>query len=405
MSLWAESLSNSCLSASNKAEQIQETLRHLSMPVPLSWWESCLKNESEISQFAEIICEICGDVVLLDGWNNYGLFVALAFAELDSIQPYKYSIDEYRMKANKIIKNNSTVCKLAHKVNIYLKKQSKIPTLETMYLLKLFDLLNLKNPQISPTDCKLHLACWNGNENPIDEYLAGTFEEWQSWQNKQNFKRKYIISLIQLPSNDCWLLGGVFQSLKCEYVEKKEEYQYQTKELPEFKEFTGRLILSFKRTMRQSYLNAEKWVNEVKVLELKARKIAVEKFPGYNKVLISKNKLDTIVTKNISTWESALANVAGVYLITDTANGKNYVGSATGDSGIWQRWCEYSQNGHGGNKELKKILHENGENYSNNFQYSILEIADTHSSNEDILTRESFWKDVLCSRIYGYNGN
>ena len=100
-----------------------------------------------------------------------------------------------------------------------------------------------------------------------------------------------------------------------------------------------------------------------------------------------------------------MANVAGVYLITDTANGKNYVGSTIGEFGIWQRWCEYSQNGHGGNKELKKILNENGKSYSNNFQYSILEIADTHSSNEDILARESFWKDILCSRTYGYNGN
>lgn len=276
------------------------------------------------------------------------------------------------------------------------KKEEKI---------NLFDIVKIKSQKITPSDCKLHLACRNGFENPINEYLAGTFEEWQSWQNKQNFKRKYIISLIQLPKNNHWLFAGIFRSLNCEYVENEKCYHYQTSGLPEFKDLSGRLIFSFKRTGRQSYLNAEKWANRVNVVELKAKNISVAKFPGYNNVLISKNILDIIVTQSISSWESALANVAGVYLITDTSNGKHYVGSATGDCGIWQRWCEYSLNGHGGNKELKRLLNEKGSNYSWNFQYSILEIADTHSGNEDILSRESFWKDVLCSREHGYNAN
>lgn len=271
-------------------------------------------------------------------------------------------------------------------------------------MLKLFDIINLYKSDILPSDCKLHLACWNGTENPMDEYLSGTFEEWQSWQNKRNFQRKYIISLIQLPASDQWLLGGVFNSLKCEYIEEQKCYHYSTRELPDFKEFTGRLILSFKRTGRQSYLYLEKLVDKIIVSELKSKKITIQKFKGYDNTLISKHELDIIVKQNISSWESALANVAGVYLITDTANGKQYVGSATGKLGIWQRWSEYSKNGHGGNKELKKILNQKGEEYSNNFQYSILEIADTHSSTEDILKRESFWKDVLCSRSFGYNG-
>ena len=98
-----------------------------------------------------------------------------------------------------------------------------------------------------------------------------------------------------------------------------------------------------------------------------------------------------------------MSNVSGVYLITDRATGKLYVGSATGGGGIWQRWCDYSSNGHGGNKDIIAVLNENGFEYADNFQYSILEIADTHTSKEDILERESYWKDVLCTRKYGYN--
>ena len=107
----------------------------------------------------------------------------------------------------------------------------------------------------------------------------------------------------------------------------------------------------------------------------------------------------------IASWKGALSNVSGVYLITDTKIGKLYVGSATGEGGIWQRWSEYAGNGHGSNRELIALLSEKGNEYSDYFQYSVLEIADTHASANDILTRESYWKDVLCSREHGYNAN
>ena len=115
--------------------------------------------------------------------------------------------------------------------------------------------------------------------------------------------------------------------------------------------------------------------------------------------------MDIIVSQQIESWKAALSNIAGVYLITDIGTGKLYVGSATGQNGIWQRWCEYSDNGHGGNKELSALLKEKGSKYSKNFQYSILEIADTHASTDDVLNRESHWKNILCSKNHGYNGN
>jgi len=95
----------------------------------------------------------------------------------------------------------------------------------------------------------------------------------------------------------------------------------------------------------------------------------------------------------------------GTDLITDLLTGKLYVGSATGNGGIWQRWLEYSKNGHGGNKEIKRLLKQSGLKRATHFSYSILEIADTHTSNEQILERESHWKDVLLTREYGLNAN
>lgn len=269
----------------------------------------------------------------------------------------------------------------------------------------LFDLLRINAPNIKEEDCKIHLAVWDGYKNPVDIFLAGNFEEWQSWQSKRNFERKYIISLLQLPGMEKWLFAGGFVSDGSEYSEANQYYQYKTSELTEFKSLAGRLVVRFKRTGRQSYLNAENWADSISVNELKAEKLVIEEFSGYNKVRLSKKRLEIVVAQYVDSWMGALSNVSGVYLITDTKTGKLYVGSATGEGGIWQRWSEYAANGHGGNRELVALLSDKGQDYSNNFQYSILEIADTHASNADVLARESYWKDVLCSRVHGYNAN
>ena len=82
-----------------------------------------------------------------------------------------------------------------------------------------------------------------------------------------------------------------------------------------------------------------------------------------------------------------------------------YVGSAAGEGGLWRRWESYAKNGHGGNTELKALLKRKGFDYTDNFQYSVLEIADSHATQEYIVTREVYWKNVLLSREYGYNSN
>lgn len=269
----------------------------------------------------------------------------------------------------------------------------------------LFDLLKISIPGIKEEDCKIHLAVWNGHEDPLDVFLAGEFEEWQSWQSKQNFGRKYIISLLQLPGASKWLFAGGFVSKGCIYIEKEKYYQYETSELKEFQELAGRLVIEFSRSGRQSYLNAENWSGGMSISEMKSEKLVVEEFAGYNKVKLSKKRLEIVVSQCIASWKGALSNVSGVYLVTDTKTGKLYVGSATGEGGIWQRWSEYAGNGHGSNRELVALLYEKGNEYSDNFQYSVLEIADTHASSNDILARESYWKDVLCCREHGYNAN
>jgi hypothetical protein len=140
-------------------------------------------------------------------------------------------------------------------------------------------------------------------------------------------------------------------------------------------------------------------------VELRTSRLAIADFPGFKSVHLTKDQLDLIVREQLPEWRSALSSVAGVYLIADSKTGKHYVGSATGQGGIWDRWCEYATTGHGGNVELRAIMRELGSDHVRNLRYSVLEIADTHASAAEVLQRESHWKSVLLTREHGLNAN
>jgi hypothetical protein len=141
------------------------------------------------------------------------------------------------------------------------------------------------------------------------------------------------------------------------------------------------------------------------VKEIKGERQSVGNFPGYNKVCLSLRGLKTVARQQLQSWKTALSNVSGIYLIADRATGRQYVGSAFGDGGIWQRWCSYASSGDGGNKELRALLKEEGVDYAMNFQFTILEVIDLNASIEHVTSRENHWKDALLTRQYGYNGN
>mgnify|MGYP006287245989 CR=1 FL=1 len=271
--------------------------------------------------------------------------------------------------------------------------------------MRIFDLLSILNPDIRPAETKVHLATWNGEDNPLDVYLAGNFDEWQRWQTRKNFARRFVLSLISMPGADRWLFAGVHHSAAPEWFEEHKLYRYKLTEDQSFNELNGRLVASFRRPGRQSYLNAEKWDADILVSEIYAECLSIGEFPGFKAVNLTHEELNLVVRQSLESWRIALSNVAGVYLISDTFSGKLYVGSASGEGGIWQRWACYATDGHGGNIELRRLVAEAGVERAKKFRYSILEIADVHASREDILKRESHWKDILMSRAYGLNEN
>ena len=62
------------------------------------------------------------------------------------------------------------------------------------------------------------------------------------------------------------------------------------------------------------------------------------------------------------------------------------------------RWVSYADNGHGGNKLLRKRKRSN-------YALSILVIASPDMSASEIIHRENAWKVKLGSRAHGLNAN
>lgn len=270
-------------------------------------------------------------------------------------------------------------------------------------MISLIDFLAVANVNFNLDNTKVHLACHNGQEHPIDFYYDGKFNEWQQWQSRQNFRCSQVLSLIDLGQSH-WLFVGVFEVLDCvPHPNSVNDFLYTLELLPNQVEqnLLGRIIVRHQRS-RQSYV----WLRpelQLPIVEIRREKMTIKDFPGYNSVLISYAQLKIIIQRRVASWYGALANIRGIYLITDTLTGKHYVGKASGEVGIWQRWSEYVATGHGGNVKLKALLNTHGNDCRKHFQYSILEIADTHASEDYILARESYWTKALKTREHGLN--
>jgi hypothetical protein len=146
--------------------------------------------------------------------------------------------------------------------------------------------------------------------------------------------------------------------------------------------------------------NAETVIDECYVSQILPDTFDNDLFPGYEKVNISWDEMKRVLEKD--NWKTALQNQKGVYLITDKSNGKMYVGSAYGENMILGRWLSYVNCGHGGNVELKSLTFDH---IKTNFRYSILDIYKSTTDDNVIIERESWWKNVLFTRTYGYNSN
>lgn len=257
-------------------------------------------------------------------------------------------------------------------------------------------------------DYKVHFARYNGVNEPLDEWLVDRYNwvYWQEYRPKRNeFNREFIFSLMRFypeKDKDIWLFGGIFRVL----ADHGYENGYEVELTDHGEDFIGRLKIFRDYRSMATRVNLENHYDDFEVSEILREPYSGRIFPGYEDIDLPFTELETLVQNDRPDWKSALENVKGVYLITDTSTGKRYVGSAYGDQGIWSRWGSYVSSGHGWNKELQELVDDKLDYARENFKFTLLEYRPAPTPDDTVIYRESYWKEVLLTRgRYGLNQN
>ena len=246
-------------------------------------------------------------------------------------------------------------------------------------------------------------------ESLFDLYLNenSVFLDYQSEQLKKNFEKiDYIVAFIGEEGATSRFLGvyknnGMIAELGLYNGDALAKFDFQ--ELSGFELLKERIVIEWKSpVMWHQYYD-----NEMPVVRidrgLTENNIPV--FKSFEDVVLDYNQLKRIFETNNAEWKSKLESCNGIYLILDKKCGKQYVGSTYNRDGIWGRWKQYAETGHGGDKDLKPLLSDDSNYAAKYFQWCILETLPLKILDEHAIDRESLYKRKFGTREFGYNNN
>ncbi len=280
--------------------------------------------------------------------------------------------------------------------------------------LMLNDLLNLSEKEIENSRIELNMTAGAGAGKFVDRWLksdtnakeSGRTEcsYWPWWGKKRNFQiGQTVFSFIQI-KNDEWLFISA-----ATITDISPQQRADVKILDKYRGLFGRLIISYKKgqTYARYVFRLDKLLSEIKVKEVLSCLYSGEQFEGYDNVHLPYSQLrDVFDGKIMPTYYEALKKITGVYCLTDISNGKLYIGSATGNDGVLQRWGSYISSKHGGNIKLKLLHEKEGDAYfEKNFTFTLLEYFGLSYDPDKVKQREQYWKKCLDTIMNGYNDN
>jgi hypothetical protein len=275
-------------------------------------------------------------------------------------------------------------------------------SLLTQYGLAPKDVILLRHKDKRAATGKTPYELWRDNRPVFYSY-----QSTQSIRNRSKFKRApFWASFVATPDGAIMFVGlfaakyvGVLekdtpklQNDGVDLAESCDTYDLQIDE--RFVDLEGRVFIEWGDGPRAWVQRAESKKSKNKpIIELHP-KFKEQDFPGFLNFRKPLSRVDRLP----KSWVDNLKHAKGVYLLTCPKTKEQYVGKASGSEGFWQRWQDYIKTNHGGNVALKS------RGYSD-YQVSILEVAGSASSEEDILRMESNWKLKLQSMEMGLTRN
>lgn len=279
------------------------------------------------------------------------------------------------------------------------------------------DILQLTSEQIENSKIRFMVPSSSGDFNPNSEVENPKKQDEVNltalvWNGEKiSFKTGTIVVGFIRIGEDRWLMTGMVKVIHNNGKHKAASAEYLDKK------FNFRLVVNFHKYFENGIVLARNFIDKLEVIEIwhPEKSLNDKKFPGYKNVSVSYKELKKKLKSSSDEWRIALNLAKGIYLIADRKTGKLYVGSAYGANGILGRWETYlksgydkykDENGKYPNKRLRELVKKEGLSYiQENFKYSILEAFTDDVSNEYIMDRESWWKEALLSRDFGYNAN
>jgi len=288
----------------------------------------------------------------------------------------------------------------------------------TMKELSLLELLHINDT----TGYKLVLNLHGGEDKKrfIDQWTMGSLSEsdvgfsyWAHFGKSKNGKFRdnfkvgdKCLGFIQMQGEQ-YLFITAGEIISVPNAEGPCEYS----RLQEYDALIGRLIIRTHKgnTYSRYVFSLTNYLKgrEIIVQEILPGEYQPVQFKGYENVHFSFPVLLQILCgKKFEEYRNSLARINGIYCLTDTYTGKLYIGSAYGNDGIAQRWDCYIENQTGGNKSLKDLYEEKGEEYFKKyFTFTLLEWLDKKVPANKVIERENYWKEALDTRTHGYNNN
>ena len=275
------------------------------------------------------------------------------------------------------------------------------------------ELLCLKEDEIE--NAKMVLSIYDKKNDKsyfIDEWRKTGEVKYSYWshfgdsvKNQRNFKvGQRVFGFVRM-EEDKYLLVTVGDIL--EVPDKHGFCKY--KNVVDYEGFIGRLVIGLHKgnAFSRYVFNLITYINESKVLEILPKEYKSLEFRGFDNVHLTYSELKLILcNEKYSDYRNFLSKIKGVYCLTDTKEGKLYIGSAYGENGIAQRWNNYLKNNTGGNKSLIKLYKSKGEDYfQDNFTFTLIEFFGIHTETKKIIEREQYWKKAFSTRESGYNNN
>ncbi len=237
------------------------------------------------------------------------------------------------------------------------------------------------------------------------EALAG-YQALQLITGRSSFAREYWASFIGTWDGRTVFVGlhrvlaredlteVVTDPISGDLLEAETHDRYVTEAGDALANYRGRLFIDWgggasgKRAWNQRADAQNKVVTELQL------SVSEEPFPGIMAINAPLSELAAIP----ASWSERLREARGVYLLSCPRDGAMYVGSATAQGGFWSRWSEYLANGHGGNLGMV-------EREASDFSVTVLQVAGSADTADDILAAEAAWKNKLRTRVWGLNRN